>query len=93
MALGRRVGADGRIFIFEPDRQIFHVLQKNSGSNFLEKLVVPNLIAVSDLCGEVVFQAGVGAESRLSFNAGAEDRGFSVRVRRITLDESFRRFS
>ena len=46
-------------------------------------------MAVSDQRGEVVFQAGAGAESRLSFNKGAEDRGSSIRIKCTTLDEFF----
>lgn len=46
-------------------------------------------MAVSDQRGEVVFQAGAGAESRLSFNKGPEDRGASIRVKCTTLDDFF----
>lgn len=88
-ALGKRIGKSGKVFAFDADYATFQILKKNIRLNRLEMVVEAHFVAVSDQSGEVVFQTGIGPESRLSYGENTSSRGVSTRIKSTTLDEFF----
>lgn len=65
IAVGQRVGPQGRVFAFEPDPDNYRLLEEHIRLNHLEGLVRPENKAVSAQAGRAAFLAGRGSESRL----------------------------
>lgn len=84
LAVGKRVGHDGRVIAFEPDKINYQVLRQNVRLNGLDRTVQTENKAVGSKCGEALFAGGKGLESRLS---GLNATGSVIEV--VTLDAYF----
>lgn len=85
IAVGRRVGAAGKVFAFEPDGHNFSLAEENVRLNKLEHIIDLRRAAVSDTAGVVHFAAGRSTESHIAADAGPG----TIAVDCVTLDGVF----
>jgi FkbM family methyltransferase len=85
IAVGRRVGAGGKVFAFEPDGNNFSLAEENVRLNNLQRIIDLRRAAVSDTAGVVHFAAGRSTESHIAADAGPG----TVAVDCVTLDGVF----
>ena len=84
IAVGNRVGKDGRVFAFEPDPNNLSFLKEHIILNHLENITTIEDKAVSSKSGLTFFNSGCGSESQINATATS---GFTVPV--VTIQDSF----
>jgi len=82
MAVGKRVGPQGRVYAFEPDPGNCYFLEEHIRLNHLEAVVTPETKAVSSQSGFASFVTGRGPESRLATGGPVKNN-----VEVVTLDD------
>ena len=82
MAVGKRVGDQGRVYAFEPEPNNYRLLKEHISLNHLEAVVIPETKAVSSQSGFASFVSGRGPESRLATGGSVKNN-----VEVVTLDD------
>ena len=85
LAVGHRVGAQGRVVAFEPDGDNYALAEENICLNKLEQIIELRRAAVSDTAGVVHFAAGNETQCHIA----DEGQAGAVAVDCVTLDGFF----
>lgn len=85
VAVAKRVGLDGSVHAFEPDRETVAVLRRQIALNHVTARVAVGAYAVGDYVGFVPFTDGRGVESHVGSSDGIEP----AQVPSTTLDAAF----
>ena len=86
VALAKRVGAQGKVFAFEPDSATFHTLQRHLRINGVQSRVSLSPCAVGDRDGTAAFSSGHESQSHLSANHLPQEGHRQTTVQVVTLD-------
>lgn len=58
LMMGKRVGATGRVYSFEPSSQFYKRLKKGIDTNGLSAIIIPVKVGLSDCVGEAMLHVG-----------------------------------